>query len=246
MNKKILLVHGFMHSSARYKRLKTDLEAMGDCEVTLYELPGFGDTPASSWRHVLEQDADKIKGELAAGDYDYAVGHSMGGNVLLRAMDGRRWRTRVILLSPEYGGIPLLKPCTPFMPVLPLVFLLLKVPCALTSFLIKTMALFTVNRWTQIDERIVADARKASPMTAAGAMFELTWDKWRVRNWKSKEVVLILGEKDRIIRREKMKKLQKDLGKCSVYYIEGIGHTAVSEDYDRLLKLLTRILVRHI
>lgn len=246
VDKQILIVHGWMHSSKRYERLKTDLEIIGPYKVTLYEFPGFGDTPAEKYCHLLKYYTGKIEAELESGSYDYVVGHSMGGNILLRAMDGRKQKAKLILLSPEYGGITLLKLFTVFMPVVPLVFFLLKMPGKLTGFFIKAMALFTVNRWEQIDGQMVEDVRKASPIAAACAMFELAWDQWRVKQWDRGETVLILGERDRIIERRKMEALKDALGSCSVYCIEGIGHTAVVEAYDQLLKLLTLILAPHI
>lgn len=243
LSKKILIVHGWMHSADLYKKLKADLEKNSSYEVNLYEFPGFGNTPAEKKCKLLDYYTKKMKKELAEGGYDYAIGHSMGANILLKAMAGTRTDTKLILLSPEYGGITLLKPLVIFMPITPLVlYFFKKVPCSVTTFLIKCMALFTINSWDKIDTQIVTDTRKADPIVAACSMTELAWDNWRMKSgeWKSGNVELILGEKDRIIMREKMKWLCNDIEKYHVHIIRGIGHTAVLEAYDKLLKILLK------
>lgn len=245
MKKKILIAHGWMHSADTYKKLKEDLERTGNYDVTLYEFPGFGNSRAERYLHVLEYYTQKMEKELAGKSYDYVIGHSMGGNILLRAMADKNMDTRLILLSPEYNGIALLKPVILFIPVVPLALLLLKkVSCSFTTFLIKCMALFTINSWEQIDDQIVLDTRKASPVVAACTMLELAWDRWRIKKarWKCGKVCLILGERDRIISRRKMRCLCDDLGVCQVYGIRKIGHTAVLEAYDRLFNTLIKIM----
>lgn len=245
MKKKILIAHGWMHSADTYKKLKADLEKTGRYEVTLYEFPGFGDSPAEKHFQVMKYYTQKLEMELAREAYDYVIGHSMGGNILLRAMADKDMDTRLILLSPEYNGIAVLKPVILFIPVVPLVLLLLKkVSCSFSTFLIKCMALFTINSWNHINDQIVLDTRKASPVVAACTMLELAWDGWRIGKdqWRCGKVSLILGEKDRIISRKKMKCLCDDLGVCQVYGIRKIGHTAVLEAYDRLFHTLMKIL----
>lgn len=245
MGKRILIVHGWMHSADLYKKLKTDLEKNGSCIVKLYEIPGFGDKPAKRKHKLIDYYTKSMEKELAGGSYDYAIGHSMGGTILLRAMAGKEMDTKLILLSPEYGGITVLKPLTLFVPLMPpILYLFKKANNSAVNFFIKCMALFTINRWEKIDDQIVADTKKADPMVAAHAMIELAWDHWRLKKgeWKCGKVELILGEKDRLIKGKKMKRLYSDIGDCHGYVIRGIGHTAVLEAYDRLLKILLKIL----
>lgn len=245
MSKRILIVHGWMHSADLYKKLKTDIEKKGSCTVKLYEIPGFGNRPAKSRHKLIEYYARDMEKELARDSYDYVIGHSMGGTILLRAMAGKKMDTKLILLSPEYGGITVLKPLTVFVPLMPpMLFLFQKVNNSTANFFIKCMALFTINRWEKIDDQVVTDTRKADPMVAAHAMVELAWDHWRLKKgeWKCGKVELILGEKDRIIKQKKMKRLCGDIGDCHGYVIKGIGHTAVLEAYDKLLKILLKIL----
>lgn len=245
MKSKILVVHGWMHSAERYKQLKKSIEKQGRYEVTLYELPGFGDTPPQCYRNLLQYYTKKLEQVLKDGEYEYAIGHSMGGNVLLRAMAGKQLKTKLILLSPEYCGIALLKPFIVFLPIMPLgLTILKKVNCSFTTFLIKCTALLTVNRWEQIDDQIVKDARKASPVVATNAMMELVWDSWRIssRQWKSGTVSIIIGENDRIISRKKIELLRKDIKSSRLYCIDGIGHTSVVEAFDKLLDGVMKII----
>ena len=245
MDKKILIVHGWMHSADLYKKLKEDLEKKGSYKVKLYEFPGFGNTPAERGHKLLDYYTKKIEKELVEGCYDYAIGHSMGGNILLKALAGKELNTKLVLLSPEYGGIALLKPLVIFMPIMPLIlYFFKKGPCLITTFFIKCMALFTINSWEKIGDQIVIDTKRAAPIVATCAMIELAWDNWRVNRgeWKCGGVELILGERDRIIMQRKMKYLYNDIEKCHVYVIKGIGHTAVLEAYNRLLKILLKIM----
>lgn len=244
MSKKILIVHGWLHSADMYKKLKADLEKNGSYQVKLYEFPGFGNTPVEKNHRLLDYYTRKIEKELVEGCYDCVIGHSMGGTILLRALAGKRSGAKLILLSPEYGGIALLKPFVIFMPVMPLALSLLKKgSCFITTFFIKCMALFTINRWEKIDDQIVIDAKRADPLVAACTMTELVWDNWRVKRGDRKygKVQLILGERDRIITQRKMKCLCNDIGKCHIHVIKGIGHTAVLEAYDKLLEILLKI-----
>ena len=245
MKKKILIAHGWIHSADTYKKLKNDLENTGLYDVNLYEFPGFGNSPARKYFSLMKYYTQEMERELVNGAYDYVIGHSMGGNILLRAMTGKSLNTKLILLSPEYNGIALLKPTMVFIPIMPLSFYLLKkMSCPVTTFFIKCMALFTINSWDQIDDQIVLDVRKASPIVATCTIFELAWDNWRIKRgqWKCGKVELILSEKDRLISRRKMKCLRDDLGDCHVYCLRGIGHTAVLEAYDRLLSTLRKIM----
>lgn len=245
MSKKILIVHGWMHSADLYRKLKEDLENKGLYKVKLYEFPGFGDTPAGQYHHLMDYYTKLMEKELLENHYDYVIGHSMGGNILLRAMKNKKSNAKLILLSPEYNGITLLKPLMILAPIMPwMLYLFKKWSNPITIFLIKCMALFTINSWEKIDDQIVMDTRRAAPIVATCAMVELAWDNWRISKdeWKCGGVELILGEKDRIITQGKMKRLRDDIGDCHIYMIRDIGHTAVLEAYDKLSNILIKIM----
>ena len=236
--KKILMIHGWLHSADRYMDIKQDLEKTMDCKVDLYEFPGFGDTKPTCYFNLLQHYSLLVRDVIEKNEYDYVIGHSMGGNILLRVLDKIDTEAELILLSPAYRGISYLKPLTCFCPIMPLgLWLLQKIDCKLTTFLMKIVALLTVNKWQKIDDRMIKDTRRANAFIATVSMFELVWDSWRITGdlWKKREVNLILGEKDRIILNKKMRLLKEDLCSCKVHQIAGIGHTAVLEAYDELV-----------
>lgn len=246
MNKeKILIVHGWMHSGKRYEQLKLDMEKSGKYEVVIYEFPGFGESRAKYYFNILEQYKNELEKELQSKEYDYVIGHSMGGNILLRILSDNSYETKLILLSPEYGGIDILKPLIVFYPLLfVILFLVQKIKSPLTTFLIRMSALFTINDWKKIDEQIVLDTRRASTMVALNAMMELAWDSWNVapKKWENGKIYLILGENDRIIKRNKMNRMMKQIPNIRVHCIPKIGHSAVLENYEELLKVLDIIM----
>ncbi len=239
--KKVLILHGWMHSAARYEKLKEDLERRAGVSVTLYEFPGFGDTPARYEKDILENYCRDLGRYLKAHDFDYVIGHSMGGAVALRAAAACLRETFWILLSPEYGGIPLLKPWAFVKPLVRPALDMAKRKNRVCALVIKVMSLFTVNRYSRIDDRIVEDVRRADSGAACELMFELAKDRWSVKedSGLGGKMLLIIGEKDRLIPRPHMLRLKGQLG-CEMDVLKGIGHTAVLEDYEGLLELLCR------
>lgn len=238
---RILIVHGWMHSKERYAKLKHDMEKYGNCLVSLFEFPGFGETQPKYYFNILNQYTKLLVTELQENHYDYVVGHSMGGNLLLKALIQGQSRAKLTLLSPEYKGIDILKPLVVFYPIAyVLLFLIQKIKCPLTTFLIKCSAFLTINSWDKIDEQTILDVRRASTLVALNTMIELAWDNWRLskHEWKNGEVHLILGSADRIITKRKMNLLAKQIKNIQIHCIQGIGHTAILENYEELLKTL--------
>lgn len=241
--REVLILHGWMHSAARYEKLKEDLERQADVLVTLYEFPGFGDTPATKYRKdIMEGYCQDLCDDLKDHDWDCIIGHSMGGNIALRAAAANRFGGTLILLSPEYGGIPFLRLLTAWKPVVKLTLNMFKKRSRICTVLIKMMSLFTINRYSRIDGRIVEDVRRADPDTAGELMFQLAGDSWSLKGEELcvEEAVLIIGERDRLIPRSHMIRLRRQLGNCQMYVLKGIGHTAVLEDYEGLMRLLLK------
>lgn len=239
--KRILIIHGWMHSSMRYRRLQKDLESTGRFQIDLYEFPGFGASPPKYSRNILKRYATDLRQYLKENTFDIILSHSMGGNVLLKALladseDVPRCR-KLILLSPVYGGVDCLKPLIFLYPVIPAGLRFLQLPLAGCRLLVKLVSLLTINSWSDIDLRIIADARRADPKVAARTMMEMAFDRWKVKKTLDQDqVLLVLGAKDRVISKRKMEKLRRDLGGCRVKVLKGIGHTAVVEDYQALVR----------
>ena len=234
----ILIIHGWMHSSKLYTKLKHDLEKNEKYKVFLYELAGFGSQPAKYKTNIIESYSKELEFFLIKNKIDVIIAHSLGGNVLLRATE--KIKINRILLSPEYKGIGLLKFVMP-LTVFGVQFLkFLKHNNILTTFILKVLSLFTINSWSSITDDVIDSAREADPEVAIELLKEMYND-----NYVAKEselmTFLIIGEKDRIITKEKMLELQKDLGRVELIVINGIGHTAVLEDYNSLYNYITRI-----
>lgn len=51
--KKILIIHGWMHSAERYAKLADDIQKKLHCKVVLYEIPGFGETKPIRYTNLL-------------------------------------------------------------------------------------------------------------------------------------------------------------------------------------------------
>lgn len=244
MKKKILIIHGWLHSAKRYEKLKNDIEKSTDYIVEFYECPGFGETRKKFTFNILDSYKDEIKQKLLSDKYEVLIGHSMGGNLVLKSLEHKEYNGDVILLSPAYYGINLLKVLTPLLLLSPLFLYFVKIKCKLTDVIIKIISLFTVNSFKKIDSLIIEDVRKADPIVATISLLELAWDSWRtkpLKNVKGK-INIIIGEYDRVIQRKKIDLLYKDLEECEIHLIKNIGHTAVLEDYSSLFKILENIL----
>ncbi len=238
--KRILVLHGFLHSARRYQRLKKDLETLVPARVTVYEFPGFGSTPGKYRKQIMLHYQQDLCKYLRENRFDCIIGHSMGGNLALRAAAENCSRESLILLSPEYGGIPLIKPFIVLKPIVRHCLELLKKDSRLHTFLIKLMSLVTINRFSLIDPQIVRDVQRADAHVASQLMFELAWDRWKLKKGQTPlgQVTLITGERDRLIPKTCMEELKNILPNCRSYVLRGIGHTAVAEDYEGLLRLL--------
>ena len=234
---KVLIVHGWLHSAQRYFPLKTALEQQAAAEVTLYEFPGFGKTPARYKKQILGHYVKDMADYLRKNQFDFIIGHSMGAGIVLKAAAALNLNSCLILMNPAYGGIPRLRLAVLFVPGVYLALSLLRYPCRVKRFLIKLAALVTINKWKLIDELIVEDAQRADPFTAATLLFELAFDRKKIhsRNRPAGETVLFISEKDRVIPFKRMKWLQKDSNCRDVVIFKGIGHTIAVEGTERLV-----------
>lgn len=241
-SKKILILHGWMHSSKRYIKFA---KALSNCSCDLYDFAGFGNTPVKYKSDIIDNYAIELQSYLLENKYDCIIAHSMGGSVLLRAIDKmkNKYEGKLIFINPEYYGITKI---IPLVFVMPIVFILLKLtkvmPLKLIEPFIKIAALFTVNSWNNIDNVIIEDVLDADSLVATILIKEMAFDKWRVAKYENfKNVWLLESEKDRIISHKKLNILKKDL-KVKDYYVFKKGHTPVVEEFDKLLSKVNEIL----
>ena len=232
---KVLVVHGWLHSASRYVKLKEALERWENVQVTLYEFPGFGDTPARYGKGILKHYTKDMIHYLRENPFDYIIAHSMGGNVALKAVSSLRLDCRLILINPVYRGIPALGFLLPAAPFLLLGLELIKIHSPFCDFLIKLGALLTVNCWSQLDELVLKDARRADAWTAAALVFEMAFDRFKLGEAGPPcHTLLFVSEKDRIIPKRHIRRLAQDLKDREIVLFPGIGHTIVLEDFERL------------
>lgn len=239
---KVLVVHGWLHSASRYVKLKEALERWENVQVTLYEFPGFGDTPARYGKGILKHYTKDMIHYLRENPFDYIIAHSMGGNVALKAVSSLRLDCRLILINPVYRGIPALGFLLPAAPFLLLGLELIKIHSPFCDFLIKLGALLTVNCWSQLDELVLKDARRADAWTAAALVFEMAFDRFRLKGATQPacNTLLFISQKDRVIPRRHMKWLYQDLKKRKMVVFKGIGHTPAVEDFEELVRQILR------
>lgn len=210
-----MIIHGWLHSTQRYRKLKDDI----NCDVTLVELAGFGNVPPRRVNYV-----QLVRQELLRTHYDVAIGHSMGGNILIKAINELNVDTKVILLSPVYGGLPKLKPLSLLFPLFPLVR---------SKFLIKCLSRLTVGKWSNIDSLMIEDVLRADSATAIKTLQEMVWDTWRVKS--DLAMLVLVGSKDKLV---SMDRLLEDFPNAKVVYVPNVSHTLVVENYELLLKTI--------
>ncbi|WP_405799716.1 alpha/beta fold hydrolase [Streptomyces sp. NBC_01506] len=96
-----LLVHGLTSASTSFVRLGPELAARG-YRALAPDLPGHGESgPLDSY--TLNAEADALA-EAAPGPYTVAIGHSLGGLLLLMARD-RIPAERYVYLDPSWGPV---------------------------------------------------------------------------------------------------------------------------------------------
>ncbi len=232
---KIIVFHGWMSSSGRYLQLAEDLVVNYDCEVTLYNIPGFGGNKAIETEdNLIVAIVEQISKTINIHDYQVLIGHSFGSNLILRMIENsnKEFDGKIILTNPAYLGIDRLKHISLLWPFNTFVLKFLQRMLGFVAqFFVKVGALLTINDWGKIDDIIVEDALKADSKMAAKVIKEIANDRWQVSKPSLfKNVTIILGEKDRIIAYEKVKQLGEKLN-CEIKIIPKIGHTPIVEAY---------------
>lgn len=241
--KKILIIHGWTHSSKRYIHLAKELSSTYN--VTLLDLPGFGmSKKLKCKKNLIEALSNEVKTFLENNKFDLLIGHSLGAAILLRIIYSKdiNISKKVILLNPPYNGISYLK-----LPSI-LVYMnygLFKLqsfcPRWLAKPFIKIVALLSINTYKLIDDILIDDVRNSNSWYAAQLFKELAWDNWEVKDLsKSRIVKIVKSEKDRLINRRNIEKLKNDIG-ADVIELKGIGHTTVVEAYEDLKNYILNI-----
>lgn len=238
--KRILVLHDWMHSANRYLKLKEDLESNHNCIVDLYEFSGFGSTPCTYEKRLLDYYVRDLCIHLSENNYDIIVAHSMGGRVVLEALNGITTDTKLILLNPVYAGLTKIKPLIIFKYFLKLVLSVLQRTGSIGNSIIRIFSKITVLDKNLIDDLMISDVKRSNARIAVESLFDLAFDKWKVKEWKgSTGVILLAGEKDLIIDFQNLKLLQRHLKSCNLRVIPNIGHTPILENYEEVVNTIT-------
>lgn len=76
VKKNVLIVHGWMHSANRYRKLA---EKINNCNVHTIDLPGFGDNEYFGPIEEVEENHIKyLQALLIKKKYDFVIAHSWG------------------------------------------------------------------------------------------------------------------------------------------------------------------------
>ena len=240
-DKKILLIHGWMHSSKRYMKFAEEIG--NDCEVSLVDLPGFGEEEVEDYilkeKSLLNYFRDEVIDLLNNENFDIIIGHSLGGNLILRALAKMKYKFegRIVLFNPCYNGIDALKPILSLTKLNRTLFSFKnRFPKKVVKPFIKVLALITINDWKLIDDIIINDTIMANPYVSEKLMEELVFDEWRIRK-KIKNITIVESENDRLIKEKKIEILKSDVD-SKVVKLKDIGHTPILEDYDNFVRIV--------
>lgn len=246
--KKILIIHGWLHSAERYFVLSERLSKFAD--VDIYEFEGFG---RKKFRYktlnILGYYVEKLQNYLKEKKYDIVITHSMGGNVLLKVLSRSNFKFNYIILSnTAYHGIPVLKPIVWMLPITILSLWITKViPKRLIKPILRKISLLTIQDPKYFDEIMFKDVLRCNAVVAAITIFQLSYDKFKfvpkTQNNKIK-FILTYSEKDRIIPFRNTQELMNDLRFPIVKEFKNIGHTVVLEAQDYYYQMIKEIIDR--
>ncbi len=239
--KKIIIVHGWIHSYKRYIKLAEDLSSVATIE--LVKLPGFGNTKCDVKENITSYYVEEFIKLLDKNEYDLIIGHSLGANVILRALESCSVRSKILLLNPSYYGIDHLKFIARFEKFNTMFFnLQSKLPRFICKPFIKVLGLTSINKYSLVDDMLVDDVRSAQPDVAALLLKEIAFDTWRASKNIESDITVVVSKKDRLISQKNNEILVKDLENFKLITFEKSGHTCIVENYDDVLEIVLELL----
>ncbi|MFP5527555.1 alpha/beta hydrolase [Peptococcus simiae] len=240
---RLLLIHGWLHSRKRYIPLAQALA--GQYEVALQPLPGYDDIGRPTWTGGhLAWYADQVASRIRQQRPQVVVGFSMGGQILLRALQDQT-------LTPAWAVFsntpyPALAPLNGLVrwgwPVAWGLRAVQKAPRPLGKGLVDFFASQTVRAGRLVDDLFYEDACRVKPAVAAASARELARGIDRVGPLKHTAAVVTGSGHDRLVPLAQARRLAGDLAVPLVTFPEA-GHTVVLDalaDYAAFLGLLAR------
>lgn len=232
---KTLIIHGWYHSKKMYEKLANDL---GNCHTI--DLPGFGDENYTGELSEIEEfQVNYIKNIIS--EYDYVIAHSWGCRILLQSLE--KTNCECILLNPAYGfndNLKFLQKNEQF--IYKAFKKISQMPKKSSTYIIKLLSLTSVNKWSQINDILVDDIRRASPEVATEILIKISTTDFRVKKDEiNNKLHLIYSDKDRAVNKKCFEQIKNDLI-LDEYKFSNVGHTLVLEDYENLFKTLDKII----
>ncbi|MFM9414014.1 alpha/beta fold hydrolase [Peptococcus simiae] len=240
---RLLLIHGWLHSRKRYLPLARALADRYD--VVLQPLPGYDDIgrPTRTGGHLAWY-ADQVAGRIRRQRPQVVVGFSMGGQILLRALQDRTLTLPWAVFSNT--PYPALAPINGLVrrgwPVAWGLRAVQKAPRPLGKGLVDLFARQTVRDHRLVDDLFYEDACRVKPAVAAASAQELARGIDRVAPLKHTAAVVTGSGHDRLVPLAQARHLARDLAVPLVTFPEA-GHTVVLDalaDYVSFLGLLAR------
>ncbi len=234
---KILIVHGWMHSSCGYKTIGDKLLSMYDCELYLFDSPSFGINKPITYKKMLDTHGKILSKLIHKHEFDLIIGHSMGGSLVIRAVENLRFKKipKIILACPEYYGINKFIPFafTPRLLAILVSFLKRYGSKKFLTKFVKKLSTLYVKDSNLIDEDIVNIVVNSHSLGSMRLLRELAFDRHRIKDPTNfSKTLLIISEDDAIISKKKIKMLIKDGQIPQIGKFNNIFHTPVIECSD--------------
>lgn len=246
--RRILVVHGWGHSSLRWLKFSRAFAAKG---YTVYsvDLPGFGKTPPLMGYDGLL--IDNIGKHLARfiedhGPFDYYIGHSLGARLLYQlSLENRILKSKkLILCNMPIIGIRFLRlPSQAIIHNKVMFYLAKLIPFFIIYPYMKMYGGLTVRKRKYVDPIMVKDIRMSDPTTLSVLLKELAHDHWNPFRVKPRldHVVLINSRYDRLVHYRKSAKLSQ-ICKMRRYELKYVAHTPVVECFEDYCYLIEEII----
>lgn len=224
--KRILLIHGWLHTTDVFNSLKTKLS---NCEVVLWKIDGMDNSNNCTTEQLVKQLQDHIR----CNSYDLIVAHSVGCYILLHSMD-KEIKSKVILLNPVYRNYKWYIKLV--MPMLPIGLKLSKILYNRNSNskLILLLASFTCNRVELIDDIITMGIY----MSNANLCSRIIRESIATYDICYNNVVVVHSKRDRLLT-----KPIKLITRCVCDYYElDCGHSSFIEEENLVLWIIQRVI----
>ena len=224
--KRILLIHGWLHTADVYNSLKTRLS---NYEVVLWKIDGMDNNNNC----ITEQLIKQLQEHIRHNHYDLIIAHSVGCYILLHSIN-EEIKSKVILLNPVYGNYKWYVRL-----IIPMLTIGLNLSKSLyrrnpNSKLILLLALFTCNKAELINDTITMGIGMSNTNLCSSIIRESI----TTYNVYCNSIVVVHSKHDRLL--TKPIKLIENYD-CDYYELD-CGHSSFIEEENSVLWIIQRII----